>query len=366
MNFYIIISFAVATFISFIIFKFSKYFHFIFDHTNGPQKFHVNPAPRVGGIALIIGIMATLIYTYQKDETFEEQYLLLILSSLPVFLSGITEDLTKKVSSAIRLSAAMLSAVIAFTLLNARVTRLDLPVDCLFVYLPVSFLFTIFAVAGVTNGINIIDGYNGLASMVSLLIFSAVGYVAYRVNDYFLLTFCLSIGGAILGFFMWNYPKGLIFLGDGGAYLLGFFIGETSVLLVNRHSEVSAWFSALITIYPVFETLFSIYRRKYLRRQLSTQADALHLHHLIHNRIVRHIVNPKNTEDKIRQNALTSPYLWLLSCITVIPAVLFWRKTLVLMLFFLIFIIVYLWLYRSIVKFKIPKMLFLNRIEKLL
>jgi UDP-N-acetylmuramyl pentapeptide phosphotransferase/UDP-N-acetylglucosamine-1-phosphate transferase len=64
---------------------------------------------------------------------------------------------------------------------------------------------------------------------------------------------------------IWNYPRGKIFLGDGGAYLLGFWLAELSVLLVVRHPEVSPWFPMLLLVYPIFETLFSMYRSKVLQ-----------------------------------------------------------------------------------------------------
>ena len=71
----------------------------------------------------------------------------------------------------------------------------------------------------------------------------------------------ICLAGATAGFLVWNYPRGLIFAGDGGAYLWGVVIAMASVLLVQRHALVSPWFPMLLLIYPVWETLFSIYRK---------------------------------------------------------------------------------------------------------
>lgn len=72
------------------------------------------------------------------------------------------------------------------------------------------------------NSFNIIDEFNSLASVVALSILLAIGYVAFQVRDYGVLLCCFAVIGAIAGFVLWSYPTGLIFLGDGGAYSIGF------------------------------------------------------------------------------------------------------------------------------------------------
>ncbi|MFX8504485.1 glycosyl transferase, partial [Acinetobacter baumannii] len=84
----------------------------------------------------------------------------------------------------------------------------------------------------VANAINIIDGFNGLASMVAMMMFVSLAYVAFQVGDPLIITAAFAMIGAILGFFIWNFPAGHIFLGDGGAYLIGFILAECGILLV--------------------------------------------------------------------------------------------------------------------------------------
>src|SRR4029077_20088982 len=105
--------------------------------------------------------------------------------------------------------------------------------------------------------------------------------------DGFLFTSALAMAGALLGFLFWNYPKGKIFLGDGGAYLLGFWLGELSVLLVMRHSEGSPWFPMLLLVYPIFETIFSMYRRKVVHGMSPGTPDNLHMHQVIYMGMTR-------------------------------------------------------------------------------
>jgi len=333
--------------------------------TRGVQKFHVHPVPRIGGVSLFLSLLAVGLWLQFANPSVGTPMLWLLLAGAPAFLGGLVEDLTKRVSVLTRLLLTMISALLGYWLLEAGLNRLDLPLlDTALRWWPFSLLLTVVAIAGVANAVNIIDGFNGLAGMVCVMIFGALGYVAFMVGDVLLWSACAAMIGGLLGFLVWNYPRGLIFLGDGGAYFLGFMIGEISVLLVVRHPEVSAWFPMLLVVYPVFETLFSIYRRMVLRGVSPGLPDGVHLHTLVYKRLVRWAVGSREAGDRTSRNALTSPYLWLLSSLAIIPAVLFWRSTPVLMFFVLVFAVVYIWLYRSIVLFHVPKGFVLRKNQK--
>jgi UDP-N-acetylmuramyl pentapeptide phosphotransferase/UDP-N-acetylglucosamine-1-phosphate transferase len=109
--------------------------------------------------------------------------------------------------------------------------------------------------------------------------------VALQVDDMFILITALMVAGATAGFLIWNYPVGLIFLGDGGAYFIGFMLGELALMLVMRNPEVSTWYAALLLIYPAFETIFSAYRRMFVRGKSPAVPDGIHLHSLIFRRL---------------------------------------------------------------------------------
>ncbi|GAB6182712.1 MraY family glycosyltransferase [Thermodesulfovibrio hydrogeniphilus] len=225
----------------------------------GPQQFHKRPTPRFGGVALYIALLGVVPLSYLKKDIFADSLLFLALISFPVFLSGFLEDLTNRLKPKIRLIFMLFSAALAFFILDVKVIRLDISyVDSLMALTYVSFLFTVFALTGITNAVNIIDGFNGLASMVCFCILMAIAYVAYKLGDYYIVTSCVLFAFALLGFFILNYPYGFIFLGDSGAYLSGFIVGILSILLVKRHPQVSAWFALLVNFYPIYETIFSI------------------------------------------------------------------------------------------------------------
>ncbi|HBT03541.1 MAG TPA: glycosyltransferase [Thermodesulfobacterium commune] len=352
---YLIIAFLTSFFTCFFLIK--KANEAFIDDQVGVQKFHQWNAVRVGGLPIIFSLIAVSIAFTLTQKDFAKLHILLVVSSIPVFLGGFIEDLTKKVGPKIRLFCGMFSGFLVYLFLGETLIRVDLPgFDYLLAnYLLFSVLFTAFALAGVANAINIIDGFNGLASGVSIMVFLSYAYVSFLVGDMFLVYTSLTIASAIFGFFFWNFPFGYIFLGDGGAYLLGFLAGLIGVLLVERHQEVSAWFPLLLLLYPIYETIFSITRKKFIRNSSPFEPDAVHLHMLIHRRVIKLTLG--NKIPNFLLNSLTSPYLWFMQLLCTIPAVLFWEKTYILISFSLAFIVFYKWLYFRIVNFRTPKIM---------
>ena len=331
---------------------------------SGPQKVHSTSVPRVGGIPVLAGILLGALWLGSGHHRANLIYLL-VLAAVPTFGGGLYEDLSKRFPPRARLATAFCAAAVGFFLLDARITDLNLwGSDWLLGFGAGSFLFTVFAVGGFSHALNIVDGFNGLSAIAAWMMLTALTVVATAVSDPALAQVCIVIGASILGFLVWNYPRGTIFLGDGGAYLLGFLVAELAVLLVARNSLVSPWFALLLLFYPVWETLFSSYRRKILRGRSAATADGLHLHTLVYRRLVRWKVGSRNPRHRWARNALTTPYLLVLLSLNVVPAVLFWDNTLVLQLFTLAFALLYVALYWRIVRLKAPRLLILRRRAK--
>ena len=330
------------------------------DHDlSGPQKFHALPVPRIGGLGVFVAVVLGTLFAQFAGTGAAPEAWLLVACSLPAFLSGIAEDLTKSMSPRRRLFFTAVSAALAVWLLNAVLRRSDIPgVDHLITMAPFAVALTLLCVAGVANAVNIIDGFNGLASMCVLMILGGLAYVAFQVGDALVASMALLCTGAVLGFFVWNFPAGLIFLGDGGAYFLGFMVAELSVLLIARHGEVSPLFPLLACAYPIFETIFTMYRRKFVRGVATGAPDGIHLHTLIHRRLIRpraHIDSHERRQTV--RNSMTSPYLWVLCLMSIVPSVLWWDSTRILTGFLLLFMLSYVWLYSRIVRFRTPKWL---------
>ena len=330
-----------------------------------PQRFHVGEVPRLGGIALLFGVMVSWLLGIWQTHAGDPGSLRLgywvfwwIVVLLPAAMGGIAEDMTQRLSVRYRLLLTLISGVLAVGLLGLNVPRLGVPwIDALLYQFPwLGIGVVLLAIAGLPHAFNIIDGYNGLAGMVALIVCMAIVHVSIQVGDRALAALLVCLAAATAGFLVWNYPRGMLFAGDGGAYVWGVVIALASLSLVQRNSEVSPWFPMLLLIYPVWETMFSIYR-KLARGESPGMADALHFHQLIYRRIVRSVFHDDESRRMLMRNNRTSPYLWGFTLLTVVPAVLFWNNTPVLMFFCFLFVVTYVAAYMAIVRFKVPSWL---------
>lgn len=331
-----------------------------------PQRFHVGAVPRLGGVGVLVGmaaawVVAALATTSGEPLNVQFGWSVAVTCAVvvvPAVLGGIYEDVTQRLAIRYRLGLTAVSAALACWLLGLNVSRLALPgIDFALEVFPwLGVAFVMFAVCGLPHAFNIIDGYNGLAGSVAMLIGLALAHVALQQGDRQLAALVLCMVGATAGFLVWNYPRGLIFAGDGGAYLWGVVIAVVSIALVQRHSQVSPWFPMLLLIYPVWETVFSIYR-KLVRGVSPGVADALHFHQLIYRRIVRGVFHDDASRRMLMRNNRTSPYLWGFTILTVVPAVLFWNNTPMLMLCSALFVVFYVASYLMLVRFKVPRWL---------
>lgn len=328
---------------------------------SGPQKFHGVPTPRIGGIAVVAGLLASgavllVLQPQFKFNTADFGYLL--LAGTPAFMGGIAEDVTKKIRVVHRLLMTMLAGSLGAWLLGAILNRLNIPgIDTALLWGPFAIALTVFAVGGVANAFNIIDGYNGIAGGFAVIVLVAMAWVAAQVGDGFIFTTALILIGALLGFVAWNWPKGKLFLGDGGAYLLGFVLAELSVLLVVRNPLVSPWFPMMLLGYPVFETFFSIYRRKFLRGYSPGRPDALHMHHLIYMRVIRWHVGSKDPQYRTERNSRVAPYVLCAPLAYAGIAIIFWQRTPILMTAVVVECLLYLYIYRLITTWSVPRWL---------
>ncbi len=331
-----------------------------------PQRFHHGNVPRIGGLAVALASVGTWLGAWALAQIGAlnnaplplQISLLWLCVCLPAFGAGLIDDLTQKLGVRWRLLASMSSAALGCWLLGLAVPHLGIPfLDTFWMSMPwLGVGLAFIGMAGLPHAMNIIDGYNGLAGMVAVMVCSAIAYVALQHNDRVLAGYMVCVVGATLGFLFWNYPRGLIFAGDGGSYFWGIVIAVASISLVQKHPTVSPWFVMLLLIYPVWETIFSIYR-KLVRGQSPGMADSMHFHQLVYKRIVRGVFHDNATRQMLMRNNRTSPYLWAFVGLTVAPAVLFWYSTPILIFFCLLFIVSYVAAYLMIVRFKVPRWL---------
>ena len=266
--------------------------HLTGDHPDsGPQKLHTVATPRVGGLAVMSGLLAGLIWLYftavppLRSQLDGLHPVGLLAGLLPLFVLGLLEDIWQTVSVRLRLAVSLASGALAYGMAGLRVVGLGLPgIDAFIQSQPLLALlfpmfFTLVAVAGLVHAMNIVDGLNGLLAGITLVILGVLATVAARFDEAALVLLALSGMAATAGFAVFNFPRARLFCGEGGAYLLGYLVAVIVILLVLRQPTISPWFALAVVIHPVTETLYSAWRR--FRLGLSpTHPDARHMHSL--------------------------------------------------------------------------------------
>ena len=251
------------------------------------QSAHSGFIPRVGGLAIyisILGLIPLLSFGFIPfSVVFDlktEELIWLILSAVPVFFIGIVEDLGYPMSPKRRLLASIISGLIVIIIFKVWISKIGFPgIDNLLNLLPFGIIFTIFATVGVVNAFNLIDGLNGLSSYVAISTAISLSIISFEVANPQITIFLVLLSAPVLGFMLLNFPFGKIFLGDGGAYLLGHLLVWSSIILINHQPSISPFSILLIFFWPVADTGLAIWRR--LKSGNPTdRPDRLHFHQL--------------------------------------------------------------------------------------
>jgi UDP-N-acetylmuramyl pentapeptide phosphotransferase/UDP-N-acetylglucosamine-1-phosphate transferase len=301
---------------------------FTMDVPGAIQKFHSRPTPRVGGIGIYLALLgASLVMPHSGSRAILST---LLVAGVPALLVGLLEDVTKRIGVGTRLVTTMASGGIASWLTGTSITHIDLPLaDALLGFAPVALMFTAFAVGGLANAINIIDGFNGLASGTTTICLLALAAVAAMVGDTALVLAAVIVAAAVAGFWLVNFPWGKLFLGDGGAYFAGFALAWLAVLLPARNAEVSPWASFVLCAYPIIEVLYSIARRL-LHSHSAGQPDRRHLHSLVATQVIPKLL--PHLQPTL-QNSSVSVIMWACAAVPALAAIAMHHRTVYLVIF---------------------------------
>ncbi len=306
------------------------------------HELHDGEVARLGGIAVFVaGLVCLTVLSYAMTDA-DGRLLWSAWACLSlVTMIGLYEDLKRNLPPVARYIGTAL-AVMMLSMANSGlgIDSVAIPaIDALLAYKVCSVLFFTFAVTGTTHAFNLIDGQNGLSAGVASLCLAGLAKVALVTGQDTLGLLALGLAGANLGFLLFNYPFGKIFLGDCGAYLNGAAVGVLTVLVVQGSGgAVSPWFALALLAYPAWETIFSMIRRSRGRQSLF-MPDVSHLHHLYF------------AQDQQRGGLLrysSAPRLLLLAALPVAVAVSAYAHTLVLASTTAGFIAVYGYLYARV------------------
>ena len=261
------------------------------------QAAHNSPTSRLGGLG-ILGATALLTLFLEIHSIIN-----IFLGSLLIIFFGLLEDFHIRTHPKLRLLGGMLSAYLGIYLTNTSLTSIDIDwMSGFFSMGVISVAFTIFAIVVLTNAFNIIDGTNGFAAGNIIITCTALFVISAQVDEAILAILTVAVTAATLGFFVLNFPKGKIFLGDTGAYLAGFIIAWILILLAENNESIGKWSLLCIVFWPIMDTVYSIFRRR-IKNKSADKPDKLHFHQLVmrgwellsYGKIKRTVSNPLAT-----------------------------------------------------------------------
>ncbi len=255
------------------------------DSPDGYRKVHVHRIPTFGGMAIFIGFaLSTLVWAISVQAHI--QYL--ISSILVIVVVGMRDDFLplsvkyKLLGQFIASFFIMYFGEIRFVSLHGFLGIYDLPIIW-------SYAVSLFTIIVITNAFNLIDGINGLAGSLAVLVFSGYGVWFYFHNNQIMTVVCFSLIGAVLSFLRYNF-KNQIFMGDTGALLLGFLASATTIIFINENALKVPYqtfsFSNPVTVascvlvYPLFDTI-RVFILRIIQKRSPFSPDRNHIHHLL-------------------------------------------------------------------------------------
>ena len=287
--FYSIFTFALSLMFTYLLLKESIIpNHYSLDINQGSQKIHGNKIKRIGGLSIVFSIIVFLIIEkiIFNNITNPELYFLFLYCFI-IFLIGFLEDLIKDIKPVIRLLLLFIFTYIWIIQSNNIITHTNIDfIDNIIEIKILGIILTLICIISSINAANMMDGANGLLTIFIISVVSVLSFYAFNENKFELLYFLSVIIGSLFGFLIFNWPKGVIFLGDGGSYFLGSLL-STLLIFISNHLDNFSMLNALIIMsYPIWELLFTILRRLYFSSKI-TKPDNLHLHTIIHANIKR-------------------------------------------------------------------------------
>jgi len=244
----------------------------LYDNPNG-RKVHDTLIPRIGGIAIALSVVVALLLMQQLEPGLSG----FVLGTLIVFVIGIYDDLVG-ISWRAKFVGQLFAVSIALVMIHPDLSGIQLFGAHLLIPGWLFYAGAVLVIIGGVNSLNLLDGLDGLASGVSLLIFIGYGYHAILSGNVIVILISLAFAGALLGFLRYNFYPAKIFLGDSGSLFLGFALATVPLLQIPSNGTLNLTIPCILLSLPVLDTLRVIFTRLSLRRN-PFLPDQTHLHH---------------------------------------------------------------------------------------
>lgn len=242
------------------------------------RKLHEKAISRLGGAPIFFAVGAACLVAGSIGGLGWSRWLPMALCNALIFSVGFVDDL-RALGAKVKLVGQIGAALILYSL-GVSIDMLSNPFGEGALTLGWwSLPLTLGWLVAIPNIVNLIDGMDGLAGGFGLFLSLTLAFIGHYGGQPDVVVVSLAMAGALAGFLIFNLPPAKIFLGDGGAYLIGFFIASVSLFTSNKGSVIGALLVVIIALgVPILDTLFAIIRRA-VRGVSIFNADAEHIHH---------------------------------------------------------------------------------------
>jgi UDP-GlcNAc:undecaprenyl-phosphate GlcNAc-1-phosphate transferase len=260
----------------------------VVDHPDGHRKLHRRPIPLGGGVVILLslGVAVATLFFFSPDQRAalaEDPWFLLggVLSAVTICVIGLLDDrFSLRGRQKLVGQIAAVSLWLASGLWIDSISVLGMQVSLGLLAVP----FTAFWLLGAINSLNLLDGVDGLATSVGIILSLTIGAVAILADHYTEAYLSLAMAGALGGFLVFNRHPASIFLGDSGSMLVGIVLGGLAIRCsVKGPTTVALVIPLAIWAIPILDSGMAILRRK-LTGQSIYATDRRHLHHLVERR----------------------------------------------------------------------------------
>lgn len=253
----------------------------LYDCPKDPRKIHQRKISRLGGVAMFLGFIVPLILYVDLQGLNGFSHSWYYAGMVVAFGTGFIDDLRNIPARYKLLLQLVAGACVAAS--GMGITELKIPGMFHLEFGIFSYLFTVLWVVGFINAINLVDGMDGLASGIVFIANAFIGVMAFSLGNTTVAVITLLMAGAILGFYLWNFPPAKIFMGDGGAYFLGFMYATVPLMGIKKTAVLTLFlFPLILLLVPLVDILQVMHKRIKLGYHIFT-ADKNHIHHRLMN-----------------------------------------------------------------------------------
>jgi UDP-GlcNAc:undecaprenyl-phosphate GlcNAc-1-phosphate transferase len=273
----------------------------ILDKREG-RKIHLNEVPTMGGVPIFIAFLVTIFIWLPFNDLAANRYL--IGSLIFILFIGLRDDFVDLKPMA-KLISQTAPALVMFYLGDIAITSFYGFISANTFPVTISLVVTLATIVVITNSFNLIDGLDGLAGSISIIVFLALGIWFSLVGEQTFAVLLFAISGSIIAFLRYNWQPAKIFMGDTGALIIGFLASISIIKFINLNSALESSnpfkFEGIlatafaILIIPLFDTL-RIFTLRIIKKKSPFSADKNHLHHsllrfgLSHSRVTIFLV----------------------------------------------------------------------------